>query len=131
MVETEKEGFNVAKCDMNEFFDDLEGKLTLLTEQVDYKSAGLTLQDVRKPMLVMGLPGIGKTCGIISIIKKLNNQLISNADTINPILQIKMLSTDSYKIINDIFHKYNIILILLNIIYKSHIFFSHFPFHTK
>lgn len=78
MVETEKEGFNVAKCDMNEFFDDLEGKLTLLTEQVDYKSAGLTLQDVRKPMLVMGLPGIGKTCGIISIIKKLNKVLPAN-----------------------------------------------------
>ena len=39
---------------------------------------------------------------VIKIIKKLNNQLISNADTINPILQIKMLSTDSYKIINDI-----------------------------
>jgi len=36
------------------------------------------------------------------IIKKLNNQLISNADTLNHILQIKMLSTDSYKIINDI-----------------------------
>ena len=36
------------------------------------------------------------------IIKKLNNQLISNADTVNHILQIKMLSTDSYKIINDI-----------------------------
>ena len=39
---------------------------------------------------------------VIKIIKKLNNQLISNADTINPILQIKMLSSDSYKIINDI-----------------------------
>jgi Dullard-like phosphatase family protein len=39
---------------------------------------------------------------VIEIIKKLNNQLISNADTVNHILQIKMLSTDSYKIINDI-----------------------------
>ena len=39
---------------------------------------------------------------VIEIIKKLNNQLISNADTVNHILQIKILSTDSYRIINDI-----------------------------
>ena len=39
---------------------------------------------------------------VIEIIKKLNNQLISNADTVNHILQIKMLTGDSYRIINDI-----------------------------
>ena len=39
---------------------------------------------------------------VIEIIKKLNSQLISNADTMNHILQIRMLSIDSYKIINDI-----------------------------
>ena len=49
---------------------------------------------------------------VIQIIKKLNNQLISNADTVNHILQIKMLSTDSYKIINDI-------LININIFYEK------------
>ena len=39
---------------------------------------------------------------VIEIIKKLNSQLISNADTMNHILQIRTLSIDSYKIINDI-----------------------------
>ena len=43
-----------------------------------------------------------KNIWVIEIIKKLKNQLISNADTVNHILQIKILSSDSYKIINDI-----------------------------
>ena len=66
---------------------------------------------------------------VIEIIKKLNNQLISNADTVNHILQIKMLSTDSYKIINDI-------LINMYILYnkneanKQEIFLYNY-FHNK
>jgi hypothetical protein len=73
-----KEGFNTSKSIMQDFFDDLEGRLTLLTKQVDYEQVGLTLEEVRKPMLVLGLPGIGKTCGIISIIKKFNKILPSD-----------------------------------------------------
>lgn len=74
-VSEEKEGLNTSKSSLIEFFDDLEGKLSLLTGQVDYEALDLTLEDVRKPMLVIGLPGIGKTCGIISIIKKFNSFL--------------------------------------------------------
>lgn len=73
-----KEGFNTSRSTMLEFFDDLEGRLTLLTKQVDYEQVGLTLEEIRKPMLVLGLPGIGKTCGIISIIKKFNKVLPSD-----------------------------------------------------
>lgn len=71
----EQEGLNVPKCNLSVFFDDLEGKLALLTKMVDYEEFGLTLNDVRKPMLVIGKPGIGKTLGIISTIKKLNTRL--------------------------------------------------------
>lgn len=74
----EKEGLNLAKCKLSDFFDDLEGRLSLLTGMVDYMAAGLTLEDIRKPMLVIGLPGIGKTCGIMSIVKKFNKTLPKN-----------------------------------------------------
>lgn len=69
------ENLNVPKSNMTEFFDDLEGRIALLTEQVNYKELGLTLEDIRRPLLVIGLPGIGKTCGIMSIIKKYNSVL--------------------------------------------------------
>lgn len=71
----EREGLNLPKTTLTEFFEDMEGKLSLLTGLVPYESFGLTLKDVRKPMLVIGLPGIGKTCGIISAIEKLNAHL--------------------------------------------------------
>lgn len=71
----QSEGLNVAKSGMSEFFDDLDGRLALLTEQVDYSSIGLSLNDIRKPILVVGLPGIGKTMGILSLINKYNKLL--------------------------------------------------------
>lgn len=71
----ESVGLNVPKCRLSEFFNDIEGKLALLTGLVDYESLGLTLEDVRKPMLVIGSPGIGKTCGILSSIKEMNKKL--------------------------------------------------------
>lgn len=63
---------NVPKSTMIEFFDDLEGRLALLTGIISPEAVGLTLEQIRKPMLVIGQPGIGKTCGIISIIKQMN-----------------------------------------------------------
>ena len=70
-----QEGIGVPKTNLAEFFQDLRGKLTLITGLVDYESLGLTLEEVRKPMLVIGLPGIGKTAGIQNIVKELNTQL--------------------------------------------------------
>lgn len=69
------EGLNLPKSTLSEFFTDVRGKLFLLTGLVPYEDYGLTLEEVRKPMLVIGQPGIGKTCGIISAIKDLNRQL--------------------------------------------------------
>lgn len=70
-----QEGLNLPKSCMSDFYSDLEGRLALLTEKVPYKEFGLTLEEVRKPLLVIGLPGIGKTSGIISIINKFNKEL--------------------------------------------------------
>lgn len=69
------EDLNLPKSTLTEFFDDVEGKLALLTGLVPYEEFGLTLEDIRKPLLVVGKPGIGKTCGIISCIKELNKKL--------------------------------------------------------
>lgn len=74
----QREGLNLPKCTLKEFFDDLEGKLAMLTGLVNYEEFGLTLKDIRKPMLVIGPPGIGKTCGIISSIEELNKKLPAN-----------------------------------------------------
>lgn len=63
---------NVPKSTLTEFMDDLEGKLALLTGIIDSEQVQLTKEKIRKPMLVIGLPGIGKTCGIKSIIERLN-----------------------------------------------------------
>lgn len=71
----DKEGLNVPKTNLTEFFDDVEGKLSLLTGLVPYEELGLTLEQVRKPLLVIGLPGVGKTCGIITTIRELNKKL--------------------------------------------------------
>lgn len=71
----QREGLNIPDTTLMEFLDAIEGKLTLLTGMIDYTEFSLTLEDIRKPMLAIGKPGIGKTCGIISIIKKLNKEL--------------------------------------------------------
>lgn len=69
------EDLNLPKSTLTEFFDDVEGKLALLTGLVPYEEFGLTLEQIRRPLLVIGKPGIGKTCGIISCIKELNKKL--------------------------------------------------------
>lgn len=78
----EAEGFNVQKTNFKTFIDELEGKLALLTgaggvTAVDAPNANysFTLEDVRRPMLCLGLPGIGKTCAIGGVIEKLNKTL--------------------------------------------------------
>lgn len=63
---------NVPKCNMQTFYDDLEARLALLTGIISMEDIGLTLEQVRKPMLVLGQPGVGKTAGIMGIIKRLN-----------------------------------------------------------
>ncbi len=75
MADNFEDLMNVSKTNMKQFYDDLEGKLALLTGLIDYSQFGLTLEDIRKPICVIGDPGIGKTCGIISIIKRLNTKL--------------------------------------------------------
>lgn len=72
------EGLNLPKSTLTEFFDDIEGRLAFLTGMINYEDFGLTLEDVRKPILVVGKPGIGKTCGIISSIKEMNKTLPKN-----------------------------------------------------
>lgn len=78
----EAEGFNVEKTEFSSFMQDLEGKLALITGAggvvpVDSPDAPYSfgLEEVRRPMLVLGLPGIGKTCAIQGIINKLNATL--------------------------------------------------------
>lgn len=71
----EAEDVNVPKDNLAEFFDDIEGKLSMLVGLVPYEDFGLTLDEVRKPVLVLGDPGIGKTCGILSSIREMNKKL--------------------------------------------------------
>lgn len=78
MGESSSNLMNVPKSTMAEFMDDLEGRLALLTGIIDPASVGLTLEQVIKPMLVIGQPGIGKTCGIMSIISNLNETKLKN-----------------------------------------------------
>lgn len=70
-----QEGLNLPKSTLSEFIRDLEDKLSLLTGLDDAEGAGLTLEQIRKPVLLVGLPGIGKTSGIISLIRRLNESL--------------------------------------------------------
>ena len=69
-----EENIGVDKCDLSEFFTCLKGQLQLVTGLVDMPKE-LTLADVRRPNMVLGDPGIGKTCGIVSIIDELNAKL--------------------------------------------------------
>lgn len=66
---------NVSKSTVSEFLEDLTAKLSLVTGLVNMDDIGLSLEEVRKPMLCIGPPGCGKTCGIISVIEKLNSML--------------------------------------------------------
>lgn len=78
MSEEMREDLGIPKSSFEEFMEDLRGRLAFISGKLNYEDYGLTLKDVRKPVLVIGLPGIGKTCGVISIIKELNSTLPVN-----------------------------------------------------
>lgn len=71
----QQEGLNLPHSTLTEFFDDVEGKLAMLTGLVPYEGFGLTLEEIRRPLLVIGKPGIGKTCGVLSSIREMNKKL--------------------------------------------------------
>lgn len=68
------EGINVVKSSMRDFFDDLEGRLALMGGIVDLNSVGLTLEQVRRPLMVIGDPGIGKTAGVAAVVNRINER---------------------------------------------------------
>lgn len=71
----QQDGLNLPHSTLTEFFDDVEGKLAMLTGLVPYEDFGLTLEEIRRPLLVIGKPGIGKTCGVLSSIREMNKKL--------------------------------------------------------
>lgn len=71
----QQEGLNLPHSTLTEFFDDVEGKLAMLTGLVPYEDFGLTLEEIRRPLLIIGKPGIGKTCGVLSSIREMNKKL--------------------------------------------------------
>lgn len=71
----EKEDLGIPKSHFSEFLDEVRSKLVFMSGQLECKDFGLELKDIRKPVLCIGLPGIGKTCGIISIVNEINSML--------------------------------------------------------
>lgn len=71
----EREDLGIPKSSFTDFMEDLRGRLAFISGKIALEDFDLTLEDVRKPMLVVGLPGIGKTCSIISIVKEINSTL--------------------------------------------------------
>lgn len=70
-----KEDLGIPKSKFSDFIDDLRSRLVFISGKLKCEDFGLTLQDVRKPVLCIGLPGIGKTCGVMSVIRELNSTL--------------------------------------------------------
>lgn len=70
-----REDLGIPKSSFTDFMDDLKGRLAFISGKLDCSDFGLSLKDVRKPLLCVGLPGIGKTCGIMSIVNELNSTL--------------------------------------------------------
>lgn len=70
----QREGVNVACTNLSSFREDLEVKLSLMTGLCPND---LDLEKIRKPLLVLGDPGIGKTCVIMDVVKTLNKMLES------------------------------------------------------
>lgn len=75
MSAEEREDLGIPKSGFTEFLDDLRSRLVFISGKLDCSDFGLTLKDVRKPVLCIGLPGIGKTCGVMSIINEINSML--------------------------------------------------------
>ena len=71
----EKEGMNVDPCTLQEFLSDFELAVTIMDlDEETWELVDLTLENIRKPLLIIGDPGVGKTAGIKSIIDRHNNK---------------------------------------------------------
>ena len=71
-----REDLNIEKSSLREFVDALKGRLGLLAlSDEELQAYGLDLESVRIPMLVLGTPGVGKTCSVISTVKQVNKEL--------------------------------------------------------
>ena len=76
------EDIGVAKSGISEFYSTVRSKLMLMTELVEIPERLRhlnKLEDIRIPVMVIGRPGIGKTAGVLSIIRDLNTQLPEDA----------------------------------------------------
>ncbi len=80
-----QEDIGIEKAKISQFFDDVKGTLRSMAfndfpmekEMQDGRLIKVDLSTVRKPYLVIGPPGIGKTCGILSAVRELNEELES------------------------------------------------------
>lgn len=72
---TDKEGLGIPKSKFSEFLDELRNKLIFMSGKLNCEDFDLELKDVRKPILCIGLPGIGKTCGVMSVINEVNKMV--------------------------------------------------------
>lgn len=72
---SEREDLGIPKSKFSDFLDELRSKLFFMSGALRCEDFGLTLKDVRKPILCIGLPGIGKTCGVMSVINEINSTL--------------------------------------------------------
>lgn len=72
---TDKEGLGIPKSKFSDFLDELRNKLIFMSGKLNCEDFGLELKDVRKPILCIGLPGIGKTCGVMSVINEVNKMV--------------------------------------------------------
>lgn len=71
-----REGINIEKSTLREFVDALKGRLALMAlSDEELNNFGLDLEKVRIPMLVLGTPGVGKTCSVISTVKQVNKEM--------------------------------------------------------
>lgn len=72
---TDKEGLGIPKSKFSDFLDELRNKLIFMSGKLNCEDFDLELKDVRKPILCIGLPGIGKTCGVMSVINEVNKMV--------------------------------------------------------
>lgn len=77
----EEVSVGVLKSPLSDFYDDVRASLLLITgiSKMPEKLACMSPERQREalyhPLMAMGLPGIGKTAGIISIIRELNTKM--------------------------------------------------------
>lgn len=78
-----QEDIGIEKTNIAQFFEDVKGTLKAMAfndfpmekTMSDGRVVQMELSTVRKPYLVIGAPGIGKTCGILSAVKEINDEL--------------------------------------------------------